>query len=453
MDFFGNVGLNKLISLIKSKFENIPVFNEEEEETSEIKQLYNRLKTEKVYPITKTKAIYDDNGNRLDNRLDLLDTIQLTDQYQTTLSAGLMSLINDSTLPAATTMHYQLPAELPERGWYIVSLTRSRETAYSGTAVLLKNPAKMYTVFGSMGSEPYVGNYENAIMSTVSYSDTTQTLQKLIEIFCCPKTPVGMTKQFVIGSSDGWFRVDCNNFNNDRYTGFCFEFTTSTTPKRYSFFSMGGASSVMIPFRSDADAPSSATLANNGVLAVKNNAGTQIYTQTFTNSYNAGVTDADARVNVNSANYKGGYNAGVAAYQPKSATLANNGVLTVKNNAGTSIYSQTFSNSYDAGVTYAKNNVRYYVTSNWDGALNVKSTQFTIAEAGTYFIYAACDQSSNVDAFNNVYPVVYAGSTVVMNTKYAFNSTNAYLNAGTVLKATSDKIAKGIYLFACRVKN
>lgn len=308
MDFFGNVGLNKLISLIKSKFENTPVFDEEEEETSEllrdadtliskIKQLYNRLKTEKVYPITKTKAVYDDNGNRLDNKLELLDTIQLTDQYQTTLSAGLMSLLNNSTLPVATTMHYQIPAELPERGWYIVSLTRSRETAYSGTAVLLKNPAKTYTVFGSIGSEPYIGNYENAIISTVSYSDTTQTLQRLIETFCCPKTPVGMTKQFVIGSYDGWFRVECNNFNNDRYTGFCFEFTTSTTPKRYSFFSMGGASSVMIPFRSDADVnnaiatwqPKSATLSSNGVLTVKNNAGTAIYSQTFSNIGNTMV--------------------------------------------------------------------------------------------------------------------------------------------------------------------
>ena len=35
-----------------------------------IKQLKNKMKTAVIYPITKTKAIYDDDNNRLDHILD-----------------------------------------------------------------------------------------------------------------------------------------------------------------------------------------------------------------------------------------------------------------------------------------------------------------------------------------------------------------------------------------------
>ena len=41
----------------------------------------------------------------------------------------------------------------------------------------------------------------------------------------------------------------------------------------------------------------------------------------YTNGYNAGVTDADARANTNSANYQAGYNAGISASRPFSVDL------------------------------------------------------------------------------------------------------------------------------------
>lgn len=35
-----------------------------------IKQLFNKDKTKKLYPITKTKAVYDDDGNRLSDTIE-----------------------------------------------------------------------------------------------------------------------------------------------------------------------------------------------------------------------------------------------------------------------------------------------------------------------------------------------------------------------------------------------
>ena len=53
--------------------------------------------------------------------------------------------------------------------------------------------------------------------------------------------------------------------------------------------------------------PTQATLGNDGALVVKNSAGVTRLTKTFSNSYNKGVTDADARVLKTNASYKQGY--------------------------------------------------------------------------------------------------------------------------------------------------
>ena len=53
--------------------------------------------------------------------------------------------------------------------------------------------------------------------------------------------------------------------------------------------------------------PTDATLGNDGVLTVKNSAGTTRLTKTFSNNYNKGVSDADARVLKTNASYKQGY--------------------------------------------------------------------------------------------------------------------------------------------------
>ncbi len=73
--------------------------------------------------------------------------------------------------------------------------------------------------------------------------------------------------------------------------------------------------------------PTQATISDNGILTVKNNAGVTRLTKTFSNSYYKGKTD----------------------YKPTSATLDNNGYLEVKNNAGDALLAKTFTNSYYKG--------------------------------------------------------------------------------------------------------
>ena len=59
----------------------------------------------------------------------------------------------------------------------------------------------------------------------------------------------------------------------------------------------------------------------------------------FRSAYNKGVTDADGRVNTNSANYKGGYNAGVSATKKGTAV------------AGDVLSGKTFTNSGSVGAS------------------------------------------------------------------------------------------------------
>lgn len=51
-----------------------------------IKTLRNRLKKQIIYPVTKTKAIYDDDGNRLDNIL-----IEITNSTTNEVITGLVA--------------------------------------------------------------------------------------------------------------------------------------------------------------------------------------------------------------------------------------------------------------------------------------------------------------------------------------------------------------------------
>lgn len=59
-----------------------------------IKQLYNFLKTTKIYPVTKTRAVYDDNGKRLDNTLeDISKKDAEQDQAITELNSNKVSFV------------------------------------------------------------------------------------------------------------------------------------------------------------------------------------------------------------------------------------------------------------------------------------------------------------------------------------------------------------------------
>lgn len=67
-----------------------------------------------------------------------------------------------------------------------------------------------------------------------------------------------------------------------------------------------------------------------------------------TNRYNSGY----------SAGNTAGYNSGKTDYNPTNATLSNAGALTVTNAAGTTRLTKTFTNSYDAGVTDGTNTTK-----------------------------------------------------------------------------------------------
>ena len=104
--------------------------------------------------------------------------------------------------------------------------------------------------------------------------------------------------------------------------------------------------------------PKSATITNAGVLTVNNAAGTSIYTATLT------------------PNYNGGYSAAQTEFEPKSATLSNAGVLSVKNSGGTQKYTTTFTNSYDAGNTAGQAT----------GKTNYEPKSYTLSDAGALVV-------------------------------------------------------------------
>ncbi len=96
-----------------------------------------------------------------------------------------------------------------------------------------------------------------------------------------------------------------------------------------------------------------------------------------TNKYNAGITAADARTNVNSANYKSGYNAGVAAAKKGNAAAAQ------------VLKGYTFTNASSVGATGSMPN---------NGALNWSGSNTTKTVAAGYYSGGTLDSRPSYNA-------------------------------------------------------
>lgn len=85
-----------------------------------------------VLPITNTKAIYDDDGNRLDNVLARLDkTVELYDNPTITMKDSILNVLSDKE-------NYNFPLDFAmscQEGWFYVSLIKTGTSAIlTGTA-------------------------------------------------------------------------------------------------------------------------------------------------------------------------------------------------------------------------------------------------------------------------------------------------------------------------------
>ena len=106
------------------------------------------------------------------------------------------------------------------------------------------------TVENKIGALTEGLNGLNTDLTNTLYADDSKSLKQMIDEFVCPNTPYMKTKYFTIQSSDGWFNVECNNHNNDRFTGICLNFGLGENETPYNFSSFGGASTVLRPFKS-----------------------------------------------------------------------------------------------------------------------------------------------------------------------------------------------------------
>ena len=85
----------------------------------------------------------------------------------------------------------------------------------------------------------------NSNLDSAAYMDADKSLKTMIDEYVCPNTPRNRTKYFMIQSTDRWFKVECNNVNDNRFTGICIPLSLAPNPKIYSFCSYGGTSTVL----------------------------------------------------------------------------------------------------------------------------------------------------------------------------------------------------------------
>lgn len=89
--------------------------------------------------------------------------------------------------------------------------------------------------------------------------DADKSLKTMIDEYICPNTPRNRTKYFMIQSSDGWFKVECNNVNDNRFTGMCILMSTQNDTRRYTFCSFGGTSAMLYPMEAESSGYLAAT--------------------------------------------------------------------------------------------------------------------------------------------------------------------------------------------------
>ena len=152
-------------------------------------------------------------------------------------------------------------------------------------------------------------------------------------------------------------------------------------------------------------------------------------------AYNKGVTDADARVNANSANYKGGYNAGVSATKKGTA------------GAGDVLSGKTFTNgsSVEAGGTMPnKGNTTQDATATQDDTY----TYLTVPVAGYYNTASKLrTKNSNLaHTVNNCFRVT-PGASVLVRAVATLWGTAVNFHGGSIFyldgitKITASKVA------------
>lgn len=169
----------------------------------------------------------------------------------------------------------------------------------------------------------------------------------------------------------------------------------------------------------------------------------------YTSGYNAGVTDADARINTESANYKGGYNAGHAAgvtaadarVNKNSASYAQ-GVndADARSNPGSVNYQTGYNAGYSAGYGSGQtigNKTQADGVASYGSAYEIPITSITLA-AGTYMVSGFASAVSGYEGFGLDFVKVYNGNTAILNEARAANN----MQYGTAI------MAAGLFTFS-----
>lgn len=217
--------------------------------------------------------------------------------------------------------------------------------------------------------------------------------------------------------------------------------------------------------------PTDATLGNDGVLTVKNSAGTTRLTKTFTNSYNKGVTDADARVLKTNASYKQGYIDGGNGEASKTINVtftvysAKGDNITIKNSSGVAVGNVVFSSGnvsksvtltipsegglYTFVSSIAKNTTNGTSAYSKVVTLNSATKSVNVYPDGALYWYGNNISNfvlSNFNVNNNygVYDSIrYDGDSAVESNLYTLNKT--FENNYIYMKMSINETSKGIY--------
>lgn len=194
--------------------------------------------------------------------------------------------------------------------------------------------------------------------------------------------------------------------------------------------------------------PTTATLSNGGALTVKNSAGTIRLSQTLSNSYDRGVSDADGRVNGDSFNYKSGYNNGVSDTKKGTAIAGN--VL-----AGT-----TFTNQWEV-------NIAGTMPNRGGSQMACNTYLYYSPEGETYFVtwtpsgfYESMHNSTYCETLTRLIDVINnlgnrSGATLDASGVYEsggytyFNvPANGYYDTNSKIRAVNTNLPDGSYNFA-----
>ena len=158
----------------------------------------------------------------------------------------------------------------------------------------------------------------------------------------------------------------------------------------------------------------------------------------YTNAYNKGVTDADARANASSVNYQTGYNAGVAAADGRANASSVN--YQTGYNAGIADAGKAACIFYDSEPLYFN-----------DSFFKKNGNSLICQTASTYYVFIMSSiRMTNATQGNYGIQTLYLNGSEVKSVKSVANETNSYeistlqVNAGDTITTATTSGQQGI---------